>query len=412
MWFGNPYVRLSLLLAFLFGVFGFGTIVLVAAVARIERGAATTYGESNASFEASWGSRLSQAVPVFALRHTWMVDSVEKEVRALRPHYAELPLVPRSADFDVTLEHGSLEHGWLTFQAFTARQRAVFVVENTTSHAGGLRLTMESPDGAALAYDYRVAIDTAPVKSPVLGEAATVVASMLPGESHTIAIDLSTHGTDSYRLRLSDWSKVIVPRVRAQLSVNTDQFALVNFGLPHTRTHEGGTSTVVYELADFASRQDAGVTFVADTQSFALASDLVTTSPAGLALFLLGALVWAQVRGVAVHPFHYALLGMVYCFYFLFLAYLIRYVGLGPAFVVSEALTLLAFAVTIMPLFDRGFSTRTLLPLLVVLTLGFSMLFLIPAFKGVALLSFFFLTFLAFVGSAARSDRGSWPLFR
>lgn len=201
-----------------------------------------------------------------------------------------------------------------------------------------------------------------------------------------------------------------MPQLTARLRVNTDQFALLRFGLPHTRTVENGVSTVAFEVRDFAASQDIGINFVAERQDLDRVDELMLASPTTSVLLILGTLAWAQVRRVRIRGLNYGFIVGTHTFFFLFLAYLIRYLGFYASVGIALALGAVCFQVTVRPGVERGFALRTLAPLMVVLTAGYCALFLAPALKGVMTLSFFFVGFLGVLAPLARGGFESWPL--
>jgi hypothetical protein len=51
-------------------------------------------------------------------------------------------------------------------------------------------------------------------------------------------------------------------------------------------------------------------------------------------------------------------------------------------------------------------------PSLLAFTVGFSLLFLLPTLRGIAVLSFLFLAFAGMLIAAVRSNVANWPLVR
>ncbi len=369
-------------------------VVLWFAALRVGQNAPTSYGAERTTFEENWGGSIEQPLPEFWL----MYDALSRR-----------NVVPTRTTVDITLDHGTRRQGWLDFQAYTLTQTARFDVTNPDEAPGRLWLRLDRPGASALVYDYTVAVGGVPVAGPRLGDAMDLGIDLEPGATVPIAMTLSTNGTDRYALLLSQWRGALVPNFTATLHVDTDQFALLRYGLPHTRTNEGGRSTVVFDVHEFSAEQDVGVQFVTGSQDFDRVHELLQQSPAAVALLLLGSFVWSQVRQKRVPPLRWAYLVMVHCFYFLFLGYLVRYLSLGPAVAVSLFLSLGSFAVTVPAAVGYRLAWRTLFPILLALTAGYTALYLIPVFKGIAVLSFFFAGFMAIVAPLARADVGKWP---
>ncbi len=404
-------LRLVAALAWLFALWLAATIAESIAAARVGHHAGTSFGAARAEFEASWGGRIEMSPPAFALEYTRMVTGTNRDGEFFeRPELKEEPLVPRSAMLDTRIVHGTRQSGWHHFQAFEVHQAESYTVRNTAPVPGALLLTIDRPDTAAIVYDLRVEVDGVVFPSPALERPLRLAEQFLPGAEVGVRLTQATHGVDVFRWKLSDWKDVIVPRLDATFSVNTNQFALWRFGLPHTRTWDGSEARVVFGVADFASNQDLGISFVGDRQDIDRVREIVFYSPAATALYLALLLVWSQVRGARFGSFHFAFAAVVQAFYFLFLAYMIRYISLGAAMAAGTFLTLLMFAATIPPSMGRSFALGTVLPYLLLHTLGFSGLFMLPAFTGVAFLAFVFVLLLSVMAPLARADFKSWPL--
>lgn len=385
------------------------TVVLLVAASRVGDDAPTTFGAERSVFEANWGGPLAQSLPRFWLERDVLRTRVVTGQRVESTEIVETPLVPVDAVFDITLEHGTQKQGWLSFQAYEAREAAEFVVENTTGFPGQLKVRVDTPGGSVLVHDYTLRVGDTQVRAPVLGGAIGLL-ELAPGESVRVALTLASNGTDRFALLLSDWSGGLVPHFRATLRVDTDRFALLRYGLPHERTNADGGSTVVFDVTQFSAAQDVGVTFVNDEADFSRVSDLMDTSPLAAALLLFGTFVWAQVRGLRIGFLRWAFLAMVHTFYFCFVSYLVRYTTLGPATATALVLCTGSFAVTIPPAFGYTFAWRTMYPLFLALTVGYTLVFLVPVFKGLAVLAFFFVGFMALVAPLARSDVSKWPV--
>lgn len=386
------------------------TVVLEVTALRVGEHSGTTYGAARAQFEQSWGGPIAIRPPRFVLGYT--VDVVETNpvtgVREPVPTRKETSLVPASIVLETDLAYGPHKSGWHSFKAFEVHQREQYAVVNTTGHTGTLGIVVDRPDAASLVYDFVVTVDEQPLADPALEQERTLRRDFTPGEAATVAVTLSTKGVDEYRVRLSDWKDVVVPALRATLRVDTERFALVRFGLPHTRTWDGSHGVVTFTVDDFAANQDLGVSFVGDTQHLHRVRELVAAAPVATVLFLALVFVWAHVRGARPHGFNYLFVALAHTFYFLFLAYLVRFIGLWASIGASALAMLLMFAVSVPVSFGPRFALRTVLPYLLLLTVGFTALFLLPAFKGIAFLVFVFVLLLTIMAPVARTPPGSW----
>lgn len=407
-----PWLRVASTLAWMVVLWGLSAIALLFAASRVGEDASTSFGDAMHEFQASWGGRLDVSPPRFVLKTTTVEDEWDKEARAMVPvtRVHERDLYPVDAILSATLDAGDQRAGSLTVSAYEARLADRYVVANLAGVEGELFLHVRRPKGAALLYDYALTVDGQPVADARLGEEFRVLEAFAPGAEVAIGLQMTTKGVEEYRFRLSEWSASVLPHLKATFQVDTDRFRLLRFGVPHQRTNTEGASTVVFEANRLAADQDLGVSFLTDRQVLERVADVVIAAPLATGLFLVVVLVWSQVRGVRFSGFHFVFVATIPTFYFLFLAYLVRFVGLPAS--LGAAVTLLAvlFAATLPPVFGRAFALKVVLPYLLVLTLGFTAVFLLPLWKGLALLGLLFAVGLSVMVPLARADFEKWPL--
>jgi inner membrane protein involved in colicin E2 resistance len=137
---------------------------------------------------------------------------------------------------------------------------------------------------------------------------------------------------------------------------------------------------------------------------------MIEYSPAALALMLLVILIFSQAAGKKFYWIHYLFFASIVLFYFLFLSYTIRFFHVGICISISTAAMGLMAIIYFPAVLGRQLFLKKVLPFLLLLTLGFSLVFLIPVIQGIAFLILLFGVFLALMVVLSKSDFAKWPL--
>jgi hypothetical protein len=232
------------------------------------------------------------------------------------------------------------------------------------------------------------------------------------GEQLDIIVTYSTKGMDVFKYNLSAYQNTVIEGLKAQIKVNTPEFDIYRFGLPHTTTTTPADSTIQFNVDDFSTTQDLGVTFLSKQRYLDQIQSLMNYSPVSLILFLVVIFFFSQIYAVKFNPFHYLFLAMIDVFYFLFVAYLIRFLGIVPTFGISIVLTALMFLVYCPNVFGWWFANRIAGVYLFLLTVIFSLIFLMPIFRGLLFVILIFLIFMSIMIFVSRSDISKWYILK
>jgi hypothetical protein len=161
---------------------------------------------------------------------------------------------------------------------------------------------------------------------------------------------------------------------------------------------------------DFSTTQDLGVTFLSKQRYLDQIQSLMNYSPVSLILFLMVIFFFSQIYAVKFNPFHYLFLAMIDVFYFLFVAYLVRFFGIVPTFGISILLTAAMFFLYCPNVFGWSFAIRVAGVYLFLLTVVFSLIFMMPIFRGLLFVVLIFLIFMSIMSFISRSDISKWPI--
>jgi hypothetical protein len=129
-----------------------------------------------------------------------------------------------------------------------------------------------------------------------------------------------------------------------------------------------------------------------------------------LVFFLVVIFLFSQIYAIKFNALHYLFVGMINVFYFLFVAYLIRFFGLTITFGVSILLTAIMFILYCPNVFGWRFASRVVGSYLFLLTVVFSLIFLLPILQGLLFVILIFLVFMSIMVFVSRSDISKWPI--
>ena len=215
---------------------------------------------------------------------------------------------------------------------------------------------------------------------------------------------------DVFKYNLSEFQNSVIEGLQASLKLNTEEFEIYRFGLPHTTEITPAGATIQFNVDDFSTTQDLGVTFTSKQRYLDQIQSLMDYSPMSLILFLVVIFFFSQIYAIKFNLFHYLFLGMIDVFYYLFVAYLVRFFGIVPTFGISILLTAAMFLLYCPNVFGWRFASRVAGVYLFLLTVIFSLIFMLPIFRGLLFVILIFLVFMSIMSFVSRSDISKWPI--
>lgn len=410
----NASTRIFGMLVWLGGLVVAGAVILILTASRVGEHKSSTYGYAYFLFQAGWGGEIGIVPPAFSLERTYTELKYNKDAG----QYEEIKktesynLVPQSITIDTDLIYGEKIRSLLIFNAFEVHNNESYVIVNTSKYSGALRVKLTKPENANILYDYTITIPSKgnQVVRPVMDGTVVLIPEMDAGEQVEVIITYSTKGMDIYKYNLSAYQNNVVQGLTANIKLNTQEYAIYREGLPHTEEMTSDGATLSFNVNDFSTTQDMGVAFLEKQRYLDQVQSLMNYSPVSLALFLVVVFFFSQIFSVKFNPFHYLFLGMIDVFYYLFVAYLIRFFSVIPAFSISIALTAAMFFLYAPNVFGRRFAFRVVGVYLFLLTVVFSLIFLMPIFQGLLFVVLIFLIFMSIMVFVSRSDLSKWPI--
>ncbi len=410
----NASGRLFAILLWLVALIVAGSLVLELTAARVGEHKSSTYGYAYVLFQQGWGGEIGLIPPEFTLKRDYTEQVFNKDADRYEDvaRTATYQIVPRSIDIQSDVVYAEKVRSLLVFNAFEVHNEETYVIINTTDYAGELQVKVTKPENANIMYDYTITLPGDQVVRPVMGSAVVLLPAMPKGEQVEVVIRYSTKGMDIFKYNLSAYQNNIIQGLKARFTINTREYAIYREGLPHTETFNGDNAVLEFEVKDFSTTQDMGVAFLQKQLYLDRVQSLMNFSPVSLILFLVVVFFFSQIFAVRFNAFHYFFLGVVDVFYYLFVAYLIRFFSIIPTFAIAVVLTAAMFLLYSPNVFGKWFAYRVVGLYLFLLTVVFSLIFLLPIFQGLLFVVLVFLIFTSIMVFTARSDISNWHILK
>lgn len=410
----NASGRLFAILLWLVALVVAGSLVLELTAARVGEHKSSTYGYAYVLFQQGWGGEIGLIPPEFTLKRDYTEQVFNKDADRYEDvaRTATYQIVPRSIDIQSDVVYAEKVRSLLVFNAFEVHNEETYVIVNTTDYAGELQVKVTKPENANIMYDYTITLPGDQVVRPVMGSAVVLLPAMPKGEQVEVVIRYSTKGMDIFKYNLSAYQNNIIQGLKARFTINTREYAIYREGLPHTETFNGDNAVLEFEVKDFSTTQDMGVAFLQKQMYLDRIQSLMNFSPVSLILFLVVVFFFSQIFAVRFNAFHYFFLGVVDVFYYLFVAYLIRFFSIIPTFAIAVVLTAAMFLLYSPNVFGKWFAYRVVGLYLFLLTVVFSLIFLLPIFQGLLFVVLVFLIFTSIMVFTARSDISNWHILK
>jgi len=410
----NTSARIFGMLVWLGGLAIAGSIVLALTASRVGEHRSSTYGIAYTQFQDSWGGEIGIIPPEFNLQRKYIESVYNKDSNQYDQveKTENFALVPKSINITSKILYGEQERDLLIFNAFEVENTETYVLANATGYSGEVFVKVTKPENANLLYDYTISIPSQNglVIRPDMAKSISILPALVQGEQTEIIITYSTKGMDVFKYNLSAYQNSVIQGLKADIQVNTREFEIYRFGLPHETKLTSDGADIQFTVDDFSTTQDMGLTFISKQRYLDQIQSLMSYSPISLILFLIVIFFFSQIYGMKFNAFHYLFLGMIDVFYFLFVSYLIRFIGIIPTFLISIALTTIMFLMYCPNVFGWRFATRVAGVYLFLLTVVLSLIFMMPIFRGLLFVILIFLIFMSIMVFVSRSDMSKWHI--
>lgn len=410
----NAAARIFGMLVWLGGLAVAGFVILSLTANRVGEHKSSTYGYAYTLFQQGWGGEIGIVPPTFSLQREYTESQFNKDAGQYEQiqKTENFALVPQSINIKTNLEYGEKIRSLLVFNAFEVHNEETYTIINKTEYTGALQVKVTKPENANLLYDYTIVLPSKGnlVIRPVMNGSVVLLPELKAGEQVDVVIAYSTKGMDIYKYNLSAYQDNVIEGLTAEFKINTTEYNIYREGLPHTEQRNADNAVLNFTVKDFSTTQDMGIAFLEKQMYLDQIQTLMRYSPISLALFLVVVFFFSQIFAVKFNAFHYLFLGLIDLFYFLFVAYLIRFFGILPTFAISIGLTAGMFFLYAPNVFGKMFAYRVVGVYLFLLTVIFSVIFMMPIFQGLLFVVLIFLVFMSIMVFVSRSDISKWPI--
>ncbi len=391
-----------------------GALILLAAASRVGEHKASTYGQAYFEFERSWGGEIGVIPPEFYLLRTYQereYNTTAEEYETVT-HTQTIKLIPQRIVLTPTLNYGLQYRNWLVFNAFEVQSEDHYWVVNDTEYDGVLLISTPKPHNANLMHNHQIHVDDRSSVIRPSEENTRILDEFEQNQTVQVKIEYDTKGMDIFKYNLSAYQSSVVAQLTAHLTLNTPVFDVYRFGLPHTITTTEQGATIDFVINNFSTTQDLGVMFESKQTYLDHVQSMLNYSPLALAFYMLIVLAFSQIQGVRFNPFHYLFIGVIHLFYFLFVAYLVRFFDVWTTYGLATVLTGGMFLAYCPAVLGWRFATRVAGIYLFALTVIFSLIFLLPIFRGLMFVSLIFVIFVSIMIPLGRSNISEWAMVR
>ncbi len=328
-------------------------------------------------------------------RHYAVQDRLGKAVSGLwgQAQVTQCPYLPKgpaleaaTLQVELSMEYRKKGHSW--YSVYTALVAGKYTLP---AQAAGKKLTLSLPAGAGMLNqfalhldgreltDYAQSGDIIEIPIPQKGARVLTVRHESQG-SHSWWFDFSHEPRIPKNLDLTlvaNFDEVDFPDGSVSPTVSTKLERGWSFQWNYDKLLSGGTVGV-----ELPKKQDDGRTLI----------DICRYGPLGLLLFFAALTMSALDQKKEIHPSHLALLGGAYFSFYLLLVYLADVIPVFGAQLVSMGVVTFMVTAYTYRIYGLSFSTRRVLPALVLYLLLYSSAFMIEGFKGLPLVALLVLT--------------------
>jgi len=400
--------KIGLLIFWIILIISAGSITLIITSLRVGQQNNTTFGNVYKKFTGSWGGEINIIPSDFYFEESYTEKEDNVEVIKFRKHY----VLPDSIAVNSAINLDKKREGLITFNSFIVDMNNEYILTNNTSFRNNLYVKLKRPENASILYDYLVMINDKTLDAEVRVDDPFI---LLPefGQNQKIKINVlfKTKGIDVMKYKLAVYNKYIIQSFKAVYNINTSEYNLLHFGLPHTITKNENGEQLAVEMNNFNTNQDVGITFVSLINDLDQVESLIKFSPVSLCLFILLAFLLSQMNNVRFHSLHYLFFAIINILYFLFISYIIRFINIFSTLTLAFLLTSIMYVLYIPNVTNKNFAFKIFAPYHFALTTVLSVIFLLPIYRGISVIIFLFLIFLSIMIPIGKSNISKWPIF-
>jgi hypothetical protein len=287
-------------------------------------------GELASKVEATWGAPQRQDPP----------SAFYVEPDANKPSATvERPLPLESSRVRVAFDLDHRQKGLLWYATYKVAFAGDYVFRNVTAKPQNVTFRLCFPVAEAVYDDLEFRVDGKPAPVMGTGGAATVSASLGPGQTASLHAGYHSQGLDSWRYSFG--SKVA--QVRDFVLSMTTNFHDIDFPgntlSPTAKRETAHGWELTWAYRDLVSGFQIGMIMPQKLQPGPLAAEISFFAPLSLLFFFFLMLIITTLRRIELHPMNYFFLACAFFAFHLLFAYLVDRVPIHAAFFICSAVS-------------------------------------------------------------------------
>jgi len=244
--------KIGLFILWLILIISAGSIALVITSLRVGQQNNTTFGNVYKNFTGSWGGEISIIPSDFYFEEPYTEKENNVETVKYRKHY----LLPDSITVNSAINMEKKREGLIAFNSFIVDMDNEYILTNNTSFQENLFVKLKRPENASILYDYIVIIDGKTLDSEVkVDDPFILLPKFNQNQKIRINVLFKTKGIDVIKYKLAVYNKFIIQSFKAVYRINTPEYNLLHFGLPHTIAKIGTGEELTVEMNNFNTNQ-------------------------------------------------------------------------------------------------------------------------------------------------------------
>ena len=334
---------------------------------RLEEGTRSSMGSARAGVQDLWGQPQTQSAP--AIKATRMVKQTRVDAKGQRsvvsvPEYT--PVIPLSSRISTSINLEPRRKGLLWYSTYRVRFAGDYVFKNEFADRRDFTVVFRFPADQAV-YDNVILSVNGSALTPAgdLSAGVRKTVSLAPGQTAAARMSYDSQGMDTwcYRFGSDSSAPTAVTTVRdfkAKLNINASDVDFPQGTVSPTakrRTADGWEMN--WDYVNLVSGFNIGVQMPEKLNPGPLAARLSFFAPVSLLFFFAVLLIIGAVRGIRLHPMHYAFLAAGFFAFHLLFSYVVDHLTPMPAFLIAAAVSLVLVISYVRLVVDWRFAVLT-----------------------------------------------------
>jgi hypothetical protein len=390
----------------------FGLVFSVVSVAigfRISERHTSSYSRSLKSVQEIWGGAVVQESPSFYFNVFQEEQYEDQKTGQLRMRQR---LVPHDMGFDsqdiaIKMKKNIRKRGLLVFPGYSMQFSGTYIIRNFLTEPRMLSFYFMLPSDAGNITGISVAIDGRPYEGDTnLANGIQWEGLMRPGEQRTVTISYSAQGSGDFTYAMAN-RRVEIRKLAVALSTDFSDITIPEGAMVPTKKSSDNSGAVMQWAGEkLVTGQNIALKFKISGNYGEVVSKMFFYSPLAIVLFLGFLLVYTVARGLRLHPMNFLFIITAYFIFYLLGSYLISYVHVVAAVVISLSVStgILAYYCYLIKTADKSLLITGVMAGAGLFQWVFSIAFFFPEHTGFMVTAASIIGFIALMKATADID--------